>query len=532
MTVQAPRASAAHSGTDERKSALARWSRRASLAAFLYSVGYVGAAVAFYQSGLELPPWAPVALAIGPGIGLILAGGGAVLNLGEMLQIVRHPREFNPREAAGEFALDDASELLSNMRQGCLARAVVPLALILSMAALLLQILSLSGGDAFQVVLQTSPQSCVVSLAPFTLELDNSSSAVAAPWSASPVEVLRNGTPWAQVQPAQGTVPARQRTQVAVIPNALVCQYLGRAQPVAGGHTFAVLLLATDATYHVQVTSTGRTRRTTTLAMQIAGGTPLQAPTVTPTPSPTPARVLRPTPRATATRSTPTPTPRPITAHAALQVTQNQTYSESCTSVPASAYTVTLDNRGSNVPLDWQFSAAGSWASASPSHARIGAGQTATVRVSPGVCPIGADSTTYQATLHLGFPQGDSQPDIALSDVISGYLPYPALVVTQNQDAGSNCNPHASYTIIVNNLSGNVPVTWQFVPVEYSGGVPWATATPPSATLATGQGATNITVYPQSWTGYETYHATLQLSFPAGGSQGPIYLTYTAICLA
>ncbi|HEX9414913.1 MAG TPA: hypothetical protein VF916_15520 [Ktedonobacterales bacterium] len=535
MTVQTPRASAAHPVIHERKSALARWSLRASLAAFLYAVAYISAVVAFYQFGLELPPWALVALAIGPGIGLILAGGGTVLTLGEMLQIVRRMQEFNPRETAVGVALDDASEVVSSLRQGCLARAVVPLALILSMAALLLQVLSLSGGDALQVVLQTPPQSCTVSLAPFTLELNNSSSASAATWSASPVEALADGTPWAQVQPAQGTVRAGQRAQVAVIPNALVCQFLARAQPVAGGRTYAVLLLATDATYHVHVTSTGRTRRTTTLAMQIAGGTLPAAP------SPTPTRTPRPTPRATATRTstprspapTPTPTPRPITPHAALQVTQNQTYSESCTSAPASAYTVTLDNRGSNVPIDWQFSAAGGWASASPSTARIGAGQTATVRVSPSVCPIGADSTTYQATLHLGFPQGGSQPDIALSDTIAGPAPYPALVVTQNQSAYASCYPPASYTITVNNLGGNVPVTWQFVPVEYSGGgVPWAKAAPPSGTLAAGQGDTNITVYPQSWIGWNgMYNATLQLSFPAGGFQAPISLTYTLTCI-
>jgi hypothetical protein len=542
MSVQAPRSSAAHPVVHERKSALARWSLRASLAGFLYSVGFIVAAVVFYQAGFAPPPWAPAALAIGPGIGLILAGGGTALNLGEMLLLWRRIQEFNPREAAGEFALDDASELLSGMRQGCLARAVVPLALIFSMAALLLQVLSLSGGgDAMQVVLKSPPQSCVVSLAPFTLELDNSSSAVAAPWSASPVETLPDGTPWAQVQPAQGTVQARQRAQVAVIPNALVCQFLSRTQPVAGGQSFAVLLLATDATYHVQVTSTGRTRRTTTLAMQIAGGTPLPTPTVTPTPSPTPARKARSTPGATATSTpgpithaptpTPTPTPRPFTPHAALQVTQNQTYSESCSSSPASAYTVTLDNQGSNVPIDWQFSAAGGWASASPSSARIGAGQTATMTVSPNVCRISNDATSYFATLQLGFPQGGSQPDIELRDVIAGPAPHPALVVTQNQDAGG-CTPVSSYTVTVNNLAGNVPVSWQFVPAESINGMPWATASPSSGTLAAGQGDTNITVFVQSGlAAFTPYHATLQLSFPAGGSQANIALTYTYGCI-
>jgi len=104
--------------------------------------------------------------------------------------------------------------------------------------------------------------------------------------------------------------------------------------------------------------------------------------------------------------------------------------------------------------------------------------------------------------------------------------PHPNLVVSQNQDAISECIGGATYMITIDNLSGNVPVTWQFVPTEYSDATPWAHSSPPSGTLAAGQGASAITVSLQSWIQcYVTYHATLRLSFPIGGSQPDIPLT-------
>lgn len=520
-------------GPAERPSAVSRWSFGASLLAFIVAAAYIVALVVFHLSGLRPPGWASTAQRIVPALDLILAAVGVVLNVVETLRILARAQAYDPRETGKGLAVDDGAAILSRMRRGCVVRVAIPLAMVGALIALLVSVLPLPllGHDSVQVHADNPLQSCTGSLVPFTFELDNAASTLDVSWSAQPVETLGGGTPWAQVQPAQGAVRAGHRVKVQVVPNLLVCQFLARAQPVANGQVNADVLLATDATYHVQVTSTGWTRQTTTLTMQISGGTPL------PTPSATPTRTPRPTPRATATRSTPTstprsptPTPRPITPHAALQVTQNRTYSESCTSAPASAYSVTLDNRDSNVPIDWQFSAAGGWASASPSSARIGARQMATVRVSPSVCPIGAVSTTYQATLHLGFPYGGSQPDIALSDTIAGPAPHPALEVTQNQNASSHCFLGETYTITIDNLSGNVPVMWQFIPTEYNGVSPWAFASPPSGTLAAGQGATVIALSTQEWMMCSvTYHATLHLTFPAGGFQNDIALTDTTL---
>jgi hypothetical protein len=513
--------------TAEGSDALSRLSLSLSLLALFIAALDIGAILLVRLTQVPPPSWAFTAQRVIPQVDVLLGAASIALNLFDVLRIVARRREFDPREAEREFAVDDLAAILGRVRQGCAVRVVVPLGLIGALVALLLSVLLLPGNDGLRVTGVNLPQTCTTTgvLAPFRLELDNSAGTVDVSWSASPVEALREGTPWAQVQPAQGTVQAGQRARVVVIPNVLVCQFLARAQPVASGHTFAVLLLAPDATFHVQVTSTGRTRRTTTLAMQIAGGASPATPSPTPTPTPRAAATHTPVP----TPRIPTPTPRPIPPHAALQVSQNRTYSESCTSVPASAYTVTLNNRGSNVPIDWQFRAAGGWASASPSSARIGAGQTATVRVSPSVCPIGNAATTYQATLHLGFPQGGSQPDIALSDTIAGPAPHPALVVTQNQNYYCvNCLG-GTYAVALSNTGGNVPVQWQFVPTETNNGVPWATSSPASGTVAAG-GTATFQVSPQSWTSYGvTYHATLQLTFPQGGLQPDIALTYGAI---
>jgi hypothetical protein len=230
---------------------------------------------------------------------------------------------------------------------------------------------------------------------------------------------------------------------------------------------------------------------------------------------------------------TPSVTPSvtaPITSsvppHVALMVTHNQSARQNCTGSPAPAYTVTMNSATSNVPVGWQFSAIGGWATASPKSAVVAAGKTATFQVSPIVCPASGITTTYEAALNLSFPKGGSEADIQLTDRITGPAPFANLVVTRNQNASTHCTIGDNYTIDINNLTGNVPVTWQFVPAEYSGPTPWAYASPPSGTLTAGQGTTSITVLLQNWVYCPvTYHATLNLTFPAGGSEPDIPLT-------
>src|SRR5260221_5855939 len=140
-----------------------------------------------------------------------------------------------------------------------------------------------------------------------------------------------------------------------------------------------------------------------------------------PTPLPTP----RPTPR-------PKPGPTPVLPYVYFQVPLGQEYSESCTFDPTTntsttpAYTVTLDNTRSNVAVGWEFTFFGQkgWASANPSSGTLGPGQVSSFQVIPSACPPPGITSTYQVTLHLSFPQGGSQPDIVLSDTISGPAPY------------------------------------------------------------------------------------------------------------
>jgi hypothetical protein len=224
--------------------------------------------------------------------------------------------------------------------------------------------------------------------------------------------------------------------------------------------------------------------------------------------------------------------------HVNLRVTQNQTFAESCNGTPAS-YAVTLDNSGSNVPVSWQFmpteySGSTPWAtSEASSGGTLAAFTTGALQIRPQAwtCPAVGTSRVRHATLTLSFPQGGSQPNIALTDTIRG----PALRAnlriappgyqnyTENYPCGGT-DP-APYTFTLDNTGSNVLVSWQFVPTEYNGSIPWATASPSSGTVAAG-GSSQVQISPQYGV-CGTYHATLHLSFPQGGSQPDIALTAT-----
>jgi hypothetical protein len=390
-------------------------------------------------AALPIPSWGPAAVALVPAFDVMLAGVGAALNFGEMLHIIHRPRDFDPRESAKEFAEDDASELLGFLRPGCLARVTIPLALIVSTVALLLGLLPLPDFDNLQVRPGISIQSCSATLAAFTFEVDNSTSTVDVAWSAALVETLSDGTtPWATLDPAQGTLKAGQRTTVNVVPNVLVCQLSTRIKGGAGARAIAEFRAASvpaSTAYHVRITSTGKTHRTTTLAMSLTTGEPSPTPnptqtaTATPTTTPVPPTPIRPTPTPTVT---PTITPPPPAPN--LFVTSNSDFSQGCNQyqpVP-SPYTVTLKNTG-NVAVTWSFDPVQlngapntTWASASKSTGTVAAGggtDSFDVIPAPSSCPSTVDATwTGLAYLRLSFPQGGSQSDLALTDNITRYF--------------------------------------------------------------------------------------------------------------
>lgn len=89
-------------------------------------------------------------------------------------------------------------------------------------------------------------QSCTAPVDAYTVTLDNSRSNVAATWTFSAQERVRDGQPWATASPPGGTIPPGQRQTIQVIPdpNATRCA-------------------ATDATtYHATFSFTGGGQRT------------------------------------------------------------------------------------------------------------------------------------------------------------------------------------------------------------------------------------------------------------------------------
>lgn len=122
-----------------------------------------------------------------------------------------------------------------------------------------------------------------------------------------------------------------------------------------------------------------------------------------------------------------------------------------------------------------------------------------------------------------------------------------AVRVTQNQDMQPACaSDTAPYTVVLFN-GGSVTATWQVNIPEFVGLAPggptalsqplfsplsstpyWANPTPKNGSVAPGQTASFVmNVYWPMPCGGTTYHAAVQLGFPAGTSQADIPLTYT-----
>ena len=255
------------------------------------------------------------------------------------------------------------------------------------------------------------------------------------------------------------------------------------------------------------------------------------------------------------TTPTPTvsPTPTPLSPWADLRITSNQDMQVLCGTAPQ-PYTITLLNEG-NVPVTWtglfNFGALGptgfsrltplsgvQWATSNPASDTVAPGETGSLEVTP-TSAIACPGGTARGSLTLTFPAGGAQPDIQLT--YSGVTalptptpkpsgkpvkPAPNLVVTANQNAQLGCLvAQPSYTISLAN-TGNVPVAWN-VMFPFFGVTPWGNPTPGSGTLAPGQ-TTTVTMQVQSdppCNGAPNI-ATLQLSFPQGGSEHDIQLTY------
>lgn len=221
---------------------------------------------------------------------------------------------------------------------------------------------------------------------------------------------------------------------------------------------------------------------------------------------------------------------QPSAPHANLVVSANQNDSETCNGSPAAPYTVTLSNAASNVAVGWTWAPASAWANASPASGTVSAGQSASFNVLPTICPSPAQTTQAHASLNLSFPQGGSQPNISLTDTITGPAPHANLQAQYNQLDSCTSTPDGPFpgdvlVTIVNN--GNVPVAWTFTSANSdSHGVIWASASPKSGTVNPNQSVPVTLNVDQTVCGDASYPfvgtGALALTFPQGGSEPDI----------
>ena len=209
------------------------------------------------------------------------------MHLLDTWHLVARQRAFEPKETQRDLAIDDLAALLDRLQSGCLQR-LLPFSLLASLAVLVAAFFwVVPTANAFQIISDNAPHACRPdgTLAPFTLELDNSANTVSVSWTAQPVETV-GGLPWAQIQPSQGTLQPGQRQEVKLSGNWPVCS--SSAAGATTGHTGAELLSAraqVTAQYHVSVTISGRTTRVTVVALSVVSLVPV-TPTVSATSSP------------------------------------------------------------------------------------------------------------------------------------------------------------------------------------------------------------------------------------------------------
>ncbi|HEX6777688.1 MAG TPA: hypothetical protein VF099_05765, partial [Ktedonobacterales bacterium] len=145
-----------------------------------------------------------------------------------------------------------------------------------------------------------------------------------------------------------------------------------------------------------------------------ATATPYPSATSTSTPTPTPSPTATPTP-------SPTSTPIPIVN----VVISPTSFSDTCPTL--SALTVTIDNTGSNVDVNWQVSITDTdpmgnvWATASQTGGTVLAGQSASITITP-TSTLCQDMTTGQTlpyTAAFSYSGGTQSGQATITDTVS-----------------------------------------------------------------------------------------------------------------
>jgi hypothetical protein len=342
---------------------LSRVSLIVGLSAIFLALADTAAIIAIRAAIVSLPSWASQALRLVPQVGIILAATGVGLSLIGTWHLLARHRIFDPKETQQDLAIDDLSALLTRIHPGCALRVATPLGLVAASLALLLSAWLVPFGGHFRVIGNNSTQNCSLTrtLAPFSIELDNSASTVSVSWSATPVEMVAGGTGWAHIIPAHGKLAAGQDQRINVLPNPLVCN-----PPIAATehHSTGALVVRAIApsliTYHVRVITSEPFTSNTVLALSVLGqvaSTGSSVPTASPTPRPTKAATSVAAPTATTVRMSPTPTPCPALTASITAPPNGQIYYT--TSTYTASFAASIRNACGAIPtsdMTWSVS--------------------------------------------------------------------------------------------------------------------------------------------------------------------------------
>jgi hypothetical protein len=338
---------------------LSRLSLILGLTAIVLALADIVAMIAIRAGIVSLPGWAFQVQRLVPQIGVMLAATGVGLSLIGTWHLLARHRLFDPKETQQDLAIDDLSALLARIHPGCALRVATPFGLVAASLALLLSVWLVPVGGHFRVIDNNSAHTCSITrtLAPFSIDLDNSASTISVSWSATPVEMVAGGIGWAQIIPAHGELASGQDQSISVFPNALVCSPAAASEALHSDGALALYAIAPSlASYHVRVVTSGTSTSDNILAMSVLGQTALTGspvptttglPTATPTPkpkakaTPKPTAVVVPTPTtvrisptATPTPVPPTPTPCPGLEASITKPTNGQTFVTNSTSNP------------------------------------------------------------------------------------------------------------------------------------------------------------------------------------------------------
>ena len=362
-------------------------------------------------------------------------------------------------------------------------RVTVPFGLILGLASLLLGLFPLPGTEWLQVIGNNPPQVCATSsaLAPFSLQVLNSSSSGSVGWSAQPVEQV-GGAGWAQLSPSTGTLAPGHRTIVQVIPNVLLCQYVTERTSTAAsaGHGYTAVndpSVPAAATYHVAVTD-ATAHRTTTVDMSVLGSasTVHSGPTVTPTIAPTPTPTPTPPPI-----PTPTPTPPPIPAH--LSVGPTGTTSVNCFGSSVAYPKITIGNTGGKT-MNWSASTTVSGASLSSGSGLVAPGGSQQVSVSQG------GPTSTATNVNISSNGGSATVSFTCIPPVVNFNIHPT-------QASWNCQTQGqppAVAVTLDNTGSNVAVNWSAAAENPYAGAPLSITSATSGTIpATSAGQMTVT---------------------------------------